>query len=136
MPFSVWWVVYFTVCELVSICFFFLLLLKFDFFLIMLCNHKYPNRKWKWQGKDFLFNFKKENLNSFDLWRSWRGGIIYFWVLKVRLEKFKFFYFLFTLNSYVFYGHFNILMLKIIFLKYKIYYFNIFINKKYFKKQQ
>jgi hypothetical protein len=33
----------------------------------------------------------------------------------------------------MFLNYFDVLMLKIIFLKIKIYYFNIFLNKKYFK---
>ena len=35
----------------------------------------------------------------------------------------------------MFSDHFNILVLKIFFLKIKKYYFNILFNKKYFKKQ-
>jgi len=32
--------------------------------------------------------------------------------------------------------HFNVLILKIIFLKKNIYYFNVFLSEKYFEKQQ
>jgi uncharacterized membrane protein len=35
----------------------------------------------------------------------------------------------------VFLDHFDVLILKIIFKKYKKYYFNIFSSEKYFKKQ-
>jgi len=35
----------------------------------------------------------------------------------------------------MFLNYFNVLILKIIFKKYKKYYFNIFLNKIYFKKQ-
>jgi hypothetical protein len=56
---------------------------------------------------------------------------VYFFILKVFLKKFKFFYFfLFQINILVvFLDYFDI---KINYKKIKKYYFNTFLNKKYF----
>jgi len=53
------------------------------------------------------------------------------------LKKIEFFYFFlcYKLIFFMFLDHFDVLILKIILKKLKKYYFNIFLNKKYFKLQ-
>jgi len=62
------------------------------------------------------------------------NGFICFCVLKVFLKKINFFFIFFFKLIYflVFLDHFDVLISKIILKKY---YFNIFLNEKYLKKQ-
>jgi hypothetical protein len=71
------------------------------------------------------FYFFKKNNNLFLRFKS-------------TFKKIKFLFYFFIYFKLIFFGilnHFNALISKIIFKKLKPYYFNIFLNEKYFKKQ-